>query len=196
MSSAAPLAASPAPGTLVLVVGPSGAGKDTLMNAARRTFAGDPGVVFARRVITRPADGATEDHHPATEEAFAAAEARGEFCLTWRAHGLAYGVPTGLADDLAAGRTVILNLSRGMIPAAEALWPRVLVLNITAPPEVLAARLAARGRENAVDIAARLKREAPLAPERADIATILNDGPVEAGAEAVIEVIRRTRMPA
>ncbi|MFN3483794.1 MAG: phosphonate metabolism protein/1,5-bisphosphokinase (PRPP-forming) PhnN [Rhabdaerophilum calidifontis] len=183
-------ATAPETGILVLVVGPSGAGKDTLMNAARASLSARSGLVFVRRAITRPRDGATEDHLPMTEAEFMAAEAAGAFCLAWQAHGLRYGVPAAIIDELRLGRTVIVNLSRAVIPAAEALWPRVLVLNVTAPPALLASRLAARGREDAADIAARLAREAPLAPARAKLVTIVNDGPVEAGAAAVVAALR------
>lgn len=40
-------------GIMVVVVGPSGAGKDTLMNLAARHFSGRADVHFTRRVITR-----------------------------------------------------------------------------------------------------------------------------------------------
>ena len=87
------------PGHLVLVVGPSGAGKDTLLNLARTHFASREDVVFQRRVITRPAD-TTEDHEPVTEAEFAGRD----FALSWRAHGLCYGIPLDLETELAAGQ--------------------------------------------------------------------------------------------
>jgi phosphonate metabolism protein PhnN/1,5-bisphosphokinase (PRPP-forming) len=174
---------------LVAVVGPSGAGKDTLMDAARARLEADPRFVFVRRVITRPAEAGGEAHEPETEAGFAARRAAGGFALDWRAHGLCYGIPRTIEDDLAAGRTVIANLSRGVLAEAAARYPlRVLV--ITAPLGVRAARLAARGREDAADVAARLAREAPL-PEGLDVATVMNDATPEEGAERVMAALSR-----
>ena len=95
----------------VLVVGPSGAGKDTLLDAARGALAGDPRFRFVRRVITRPADPGGEDHEPVTEADFATRD----FALQWQAHGLRYGIPADIAVDLAAGLVVVANVSRAII---------------------------------------------------------------------------------
>jgi ribose 1,5-bisphosphokinase len=173
-------------GALVLVVGPSGAGKDTLMDAARLALAGDDRFSFARRLITRPAMAGAEDHDSCSETAFAEAQARGELALSWRAHGLCYGIPVTALQGVAQGRVVIVNISRGIIAQAERLAQRTVVINITAPNAVLAKRLAARGRESEADIATRLAREAPLATERARLVAIQNDRSVaEAAAEFV-----------
>nr|WP_305879985.1 phosphonate metabolism protein/1,5-bisphosphokinase (PRPP-forming) PhnN [Siccirubricoccus soli] len=173
---------------MVGVVGPSGAGKDTLMAGARAALAGDPRFRFVRRCITRPAEAGGEAHEALTEAAFAARQVAGGFALSWRAHGLHYGIPADIAADLAAGRVVVANLSRTVLEAAAARLP-LLVLEITAPPEVLAARLAARGRESAADIAARLAREAPL-PPGLRVTRVVNDGPAEAGIAAVLAALR------
>lgn len=183
-------AAAPASGALVLVVGPSGAGKDTLMEAARAALADDERFRFARRLITRPAMAGAEDHDSCGGAEFEAAEARGELALSWRAHGLSYGIPAKELKPVAAGCMVIVNISRGAIAQAERLAGRVVVVNITAPPAVLARRLAARGRESEADIAARLAREAPLRAERAEIVTILNDRSVAEAAGALVALLR------
>lgn len=162
-------------GTLVAIVGPSGAGKDTLLNAARAALADDPRFVFVRRVITRPAEAGGEDHEPCTPEIFALRGASGEFALDWHAHGLSYGVPTARLAPLETGAVVIVNLSRKVIAQAEAAFPRLAVVEITAPIAILAERLAARGRENRDEITARLAREAPLVAHRATIHRISND---------------------
>jgi ribose 1,5-bisphosphokinase len=173
---------------LILVVGPSGAGKDTLMDAARARLGPDARFRFVRREITRPASAGGEDHIPVSEPQFTARAAAGAYALHWRAHGLGYGIPTDIEADLAAGRVVVANVSRAVLAEAAARYP-TRVLEITAPPEVLAARLAARGRESAEDIAERIRRAVPL-PAGLDIATVQNDTTPEAGADAVLAVLR------
>lgn len=161
-------------GRLVLVVGPSGAGKDTVLAYAKTHLAAYPQCVFVRRVITRP-PGPGEDYESVTEAEFA----QRRFALSWSAHGLHYGIPSWIEGDLAAGKTVIANVSRSVLPAARQAY-NCMVIEITAPVDLLAKRLAARGREREEDIKARLTREA--APAEADI-TIINDGlPEAAGA--------------
>ena len=168
---------------LVLVVGPSGAGKDTLLAEARQRLTGEPRIRFVRRSITRPADAGGEDHEAVTEAEFSARD----FALQWRAHNLRYGIPADISRDLALGFTVVANVSRGVILAAAARFP-VRVIEVTAPPEMLAARLATRGRESASDIAARLSRSAPL-PEGVAVATVWNDGTLNEGAERFIQAL-------
>jgi phosphonate metabolism protein PhnN/1,5-bisphosphokinase (PRPP-forming) len=189
-SSSAVGASPPITGALVLVVGPSGAGKDTLMDAARAALASDARFRFARRLITRPAMAGAEDHDSCDEAAFAAAQAQGAMALSWRAHGLSYGILAAELAPIAAGCVVIANISRGVIAEAERLAQHAVVVNITAPSAVLAKRLAARGRESEADIAARLAREAPLTAERAQIMTILNDRSVAEAAGDLIALLR------
>ncbi|GAA0582487.1 hypothetical protein GCM10009416_21120 [Craurococcus roseus] len=171
---------------LVAVVGPSGAGKDTLLDGARaRIGAGDGRFRFARRCITRPASAGGEDHEALDRDAFLRRRDAGGFALWWEAHGLLYGVPRDVEADLDAGRCVVANLSRAVLGEAHRLYP-LLVLEVTAPAAVLAARLAARGREDEETIAARLAREAPL-PDGLRVRRVVNDGAVE---RAVAEVAR------
>lgn len=175
---------------LFLVVGPSGVGKDTLLSGARAALAGDPGFLFARRVITRPAEAGGEEHEPASPEAFERAEASGAFMLSWRAHGLAYGIPTGLSAERARGVAVVANVSRAVIGDARARLAPVRVIAIEAGPALLAARLAARGREDATDIARRLERAAAPLRESPDMTRLVNDGTVEAGVAALVRLLR------
>ena len=170
---------------LVLVVGPSGAGKDTLLDAARRKLAGDTRFRFVRRVITRPANAGGEDHDPVTEAEFATRH----FALQWQAHGLRYGIPADIADDLASGRVVVANVSRAVIAESATRFP-VRVIEITAPPHILAQRLSARGRETAADIAKRLARTVAL-PAAIAVETVLNDSTPEIGADRFLAALSR-----
>jgi len=173
---------------LFLVVGPSGAGKDTLIEAARRQLAGDARVRFVRRDITRR-EAVGEDHAAVDAETYARRRDSGAYALHWQAHGLGYGIPADIAADLQAGRVVVASVSRSVIEQAERQFP-VRVLEITAPPELLARRLATRGREAAADIAARLARSVAL-PKYADTVTIVNDGTVEQGTARLLAELKR-----
>lgn len=152
-------AAKIGPGRLVLVVGPSGAGKDTLIDLARAAHAGDADVVFARRIVTREAS-SFENNEQVTPDAFEKASARGAFAAQWTAHGLSYALPRSIDDEIRAGRTVIANVSRAVVAALRAAYADVVVVLITAPVEVLAARLEARRRNSDGPIRQRLDRAA------------------------------------
>ena len=145
-------------GTFVAVVGPSGVGKDSLILFARQRLEASGRVSFVRRVVTRQADGGSEDHDSMSIADFAAAESQGQFALNWDAHGLRYGLPITLEDDLEAGRVVVANLSRSVIPDVMQRYPDALVVLVTADRDVLEQRLAARGRETAESIGKRLDR--------------------------------------
>ena len=170
---------------LVLVVGPSGAGKDTLIEAARQALADDPRFRFVRRVITRPADAGGEAHEAVTEAEFAARE----FALQWQAHGLSYGIPATVIDDVARGHVVVANVSRTVIAeAAQRLAARVI--EVTAPVDVLAARLALRAREAGADVATRLSRHVAL-PDDVDVETVMNDGSLDEGVARFLAALSR-----
>jgi ribose 1,5-bisphosphokinase len=176
-------------GAFVAVVGPSGAGKDAVIEAARERLAAEPGpFAFARRVVTRPA-GPAEDCEFASEERFAAEEARGAFALSWRAHGLAYGIPADAIDRVRRGQVVIANVSRSVLGELDARFPRAAVVRVTVPEGVRRARLAARGREDADAVSARLTREDPAPGHPADL-EIVNDGTLAEAADALAAFLR------
>ena len=152
------------------VVGPSGAGKDLLIRGAMDAR---PDLRLVRRVITRPADAGAEDHEPATEEEFLARVAQGDFALFWHAHGLSYGLPK---EAFAGPGDVIFNGSRAVLSDAARVFPGLRVILVTAPDDILAARLAARGREGLDDIRSRLARAAFTLPDGIDSRTVVNDG--------------------
>lgn len=174
-----------ASGGLVLVVGPSGAGKDMLIGLARAELSGDPRFVFPRRLVTRPPS-THEDNVEISEDAFAKGEAEAAFALSWRAHGLGYAIPAEAARLAEGGHVVVCNVSRGVVEDVRRRLPHVRVVAVTAPPDVLAGRLAARSRPEDGDLAARLSRAIPT---QADC-TIVNAGAREAAAAQFVAYLR------
>ncbi|MGJ7038796.1 ribose 1,5-bisphosphokinase [Shinella sp. BE166] len=178
-----------AAGTMVVVVGPSGAGKDSVMSYAARHFAEEARVRFVRRVITRPADAGGEAHEAIDAEGFRTRAAEGGFAVSWEAHGLSYGILRETLDALAAGVTLVANGSRSALPAFADAYSRLKVVVITARPDILAARLAARGRESAEGIAKRLDRAVPEIVVAADTVVIDNSGALEEAGEAFVSLL-------
>ncbi len=76
-----------------------------------------------------------------------------------------------------------------MVGEARRRLPGVSVVEVTAPPDVLAARLAARGRREDGDLGARLARSASVV---ADL-VVVNDGAPEAGAARLVAHHLRAR---
>lgn len=179
------------PGRLVLVVGPSGAGKDTLIGMAQAACAADGHFVFPRRVVTREASSA-EDNEYMSLEAFRLAQARGDFAIHWEAHGHCYGLRRGIDDDIRAGRTVIANISRTVVEALRGLYAEVTVVSITAPPEVLAERLASRARSSDGQLADRLRRAVDSSAAAPDM-MINNVGSAGHHADELVRIIRGGR---
>ncbi len=160
---------------LILVVGPSGAGKDSVLKAWRQAL-GTAAPAFAQRVITRAPD-ATEEHEAVTGDDFAGLRSRGLLATWWQAHGLDYGVRWQQLEPLAHGRWVVLNGSRAHLPALRRQAPGLRVVEVSAPAHVLAQRLAGRAREDAVARDGRLAR-AVETPVGADLA-LVNDGELQ-----------------
>lgn len=165
----APSNAEPiAPGRLVLVVGPSGAGKDSIIAGARARCAGDTTIIFPRRIVTRPAT-ADEDHIGVSQSGFDEALRSGAFALWWQAHGLKYGLPISVDSYIASGKTVVCNASRGIIGSSRLRYRHVTSVLITARADLLAARLEGRSRDSDGLLAKRIERNAMYTELSADI---------------------------
>ena len=176
-------------GTFVAVVGPSGAGKDALIAAAREALGDGDRFAFPARWTTRPPD-ASERSVELSEAEWHRRRASGACALAWEAHGVAYAIGASVDADVAAGRIVVANVSRGVLGAALARFPRVVAFEVTASRATLAARLAARGREDAADRARRLDRAPRPMPEGLRRIEIANDGTLEAAARAFVDALR------
>ncbi|PKP62718.1 MAG: phosphonate metabolism protein/1,5-bisphosphokinase (PRPP-forming) PhnN [Alphaproteobacteria bacterium HGW-Alphaproteobacteria-8] len=173
-------------GHLVAVVGPSGAGKDTLLAGA---LAARPDLVLARRVITRPAEAGGEDFQGVSAAEFEQMRAARAFVLDWQAHGLSYGIPASILPDLAAGRTVLFNGSRAALVLAQQLFAGLIVVQVWAPPSALAARLAARGRESPTEVAQRLDRAGFEMPAGIKARLVRNDGTPSEGVARLLDAL-------
>jgi len=150
------------PGRLIYLMGPSGSGKDSVLQAASAPLAAmDCRIV--RRVITRSAEAQGEDAHSVTPEEFASLDRSGAFAMSWRANGLHYGIPREIDDWLEAGHDVLVNGSRNYLPEARRRYPQLIAILLRVEPGVLRQRLLKRGRESLAEIEERLARNARFA---------------------------------
>jgi ribose 1,5-bisphosphokinase len=169
-------------GRFIAVVGPSGVGKDSVMEALA---AHDPRLIKAQRVITRPGDAGGETFESVSEKEFFAREAEGRFALSWSAHGLRYAIPVSVDAHLQAGQDVLANLSRAVLVAAQKRFVRFAVISLSADYETLSGRLAGRGRETAEQIQQRLNRVVAALPDGIETLEIDNSGSLSQTATAI-----------
>jgi ribose 1,5-bisphosphokinase len=169
-------------GCWVMVCGPSGAGKDSVLAWAEAALEQHPVVRFARRLVTRAAHPGSE-HEEISRSAFQSLREGGGLAWHWQAHGFDYGVRKSYADDVAAGRVVVVNGSREHL-LGLAQREDVRRMLVTAPPALLRARLDARGREGPEAVTQRLARNAALAPPGAEV-VIRNDAALEVAGAAL-----------
>ncbi len=186
-------------GTLFLVVGPSGAGKESLIKGAKAALRHDGRFIFPRRYITRPAIPGTtpgaEDHIPVSEDLFDTMLQRAKLPLEWRAHNFRYGVPASIHEHLSRGRHVILNVSLTVVDHARNTLSPVCVLCISVTHEILAQRLRSRGRESEREIQRRLVRAQEYAITGEDVVTIDNNVTQEESLTTFLETICATKEP-
>lgn len=162
-------------GRVIAVVGPSGVGKDSVMAGLHSAM---PGLHLVRRVITRAPGLGSEGYDAVSVSQFEALVEDGAFAVHWRAHGLHYGIPITVTYQLGRGTDCLVNFSRNALTRAAGIFPRLVVLNITAKPDTLAQRLALRGRETDVEITKRLAEADKPLPEGLRVITLANDGPL------------------
>ncbi len=143
-------------GQLIYVVGPSGSGKDSIIQA----LADQAEVTVMRRVITREPDSIGEEADSVDIETFDQMEADGMFSMSWRANGLSYGIPLSMDEHLQAGKVVVVNGSRKYCETLRERYPDALVVLVTVDPTLLKQRLQQRNRETALEIEYRLQRNA------------------------------------
>ncbi len=177
-------------GRLIAVVGPSGVGKDSVMEGIHAAI---PTIHLVRRVITRAPELGGEDYDAVSVAVFEEMAASGAFAVHWGAHGLYYGIPQTVRDQLESGTDCLANFSRKVLLAGAEAFPGLIVLNITAKPETLAKRLAARGRETNAEIAKRLEEAQKPLPESLQIIHLSNDGPLDQTVQRATRLLQPER---
>ncbi len=168
LTTALPKSEPIGPGRLFLVVGPSGAGKDSVIAGAKTLCANERTIIFPRRIVTRPAT-ADEDHLGVSNSAFDDARRSDAFALWWQAHGLKYALPISIDTDIRSGRTVVCNASRGVVGDARMRYRHVMCALITARVDLLAARLEGRSRNSDGSLKDRIERNAMFTQFSADV---------------------------
>ncbi len=176
-------------GALVLVVGPSGAGKDSIINGARLLLHGDARYVFPRRIITREVD-ETEHHAEVSEADFEALKEFGAFLFHWKAHGLSYGIPAGVSGELSQGKIVVINVSRAIVTSARSRFGKAVTVEIDAPADIRSGRLSSRARETEDDKNKRLQRSASEFSLRESDVQIVNDGALSTAIQGFVGILR------
>lgn len=176
---------------LFYVIGPSGAGKDSLLDYARRALSEDPGFCFAHRYITRPADAGGENHIALSQAEFQARQQARLFAMHWCSHELSYGIGIEINQWLAKGLHVVVNGSRHYLERAQVDYPELIPVWIDVEPEILRQRLRARGRETEAQIDDRLARNRLLQlPHHAGI-RINNNTRLEQAGEQMVDKLRQ-----
>ena len=182
-------------GRLIYLIGPSGSGKDSLLDAAREALAAQ-GCRIVRRVITRSAEAKGEAAQAVSVERFEELHAQGAFALSWFANGLHYGIPKEIDQWLADGHDVLVNGSRGYLPQARSRYPSLWVVLLTVDQSVLRDRLLSRARESADEIETRLARNAQFANDLqvSDPSMIVldNSGALEHTVARLLQRLERT----
>lgn len=153
-------------GAWIFVCGPSGSGKDSVIESARQTVGDNPDIVFARRMVTRAVQSGS-DHDPMTELALMALLQKGELAWHWQAHGYHYAIAQRYWADVKAGRLVVVNGSRAHVQALPAA-PDRRVVKISCDTARLASRLVQRSRDSGSAMAERMARNYLLTEMQAD----------------------------
>lgn len=176
---------------LVYVIGPSGAGKDSVLRWVGEHAPRGLDVHIARRTISRLANDPSEDHEGVGVAEFQRLASEGAFALHWQANDLQYGVRHAELDPLRRGAWVLVNGSRAHLPQARQRFPGLMVAYVHTSPDVLRARLLARGRETPEQIEARLARSQGLVIPSDQVDVVIdNDGTLERAGQQLLRVLQ------
>lgn len=179
---------------LVIVIGPSGSGKDTLIAGVRKALSSDPAFYFATRDITRPLVVGDEEHIAVSEESFLQRQEAGVYAISWHAHDTWYGINQTIEDCLADGKVVVFNGSRAASDEAKKRFPGVKIIFINVPKNILAERLTARGRESDLQVRERMLRNRQLTTIPDGAIVLPNTGSLAQTLDKFISILQNTSM--
>jgi phosphonate metabolism protein PhnN/1,5-bisphosphokinase (PRPP-forming) len=146
------------PGTLFLIVGNSGSGKDSIIKGVIEKYPSDlKSVYLTKRYITRPPSD-TEDNISLSLQEFREMANQGKFALMWNIYGLNYGIPVEIENWLKKGHPVIINVSRTIVNKARKKYKNIKIVFVKVPFEVTLKRLTERDREKGKLLEERIKR--------------------------------------
>ena len=174
-------------GLFLAVVGPSGSGKDTIIEALCKQL---PNIKRVKRYITREQQKAGgEDSYNIDFDTFGKLERDGGFAFSWSAHHLKYGLPITIFDEINVGKSLIANISRSILDQLSDKFEYYEIILITASDKILAERLEKRGRESKAQIEERLARSSFTIPNGISPLIIRNETTVEDAVSKIIASI-------
>lgn len=146
-------------GTLFLLIGNSGSGKDSLINWVFENWPSNvQAPIIPTRIITRPPSPETEEFDSISEDKFQDLSKAGAFTLQWKSYNIYYGVKAEIEDSIAQGRSVLVNVSRQIVEETRSRLPNVCAIFVKVPLHITEARIRDRGREEGADLEERLER--------------------------------------
>ena len=174
-------------GLFLAIVGPSGSGKDTIIEALCKQL---PNIKRVKRYITREQQKAGgEDSYNIDFDTFRKLERDGGFAFSWSAHHLKYGLPITIFDEINVGKSLIANISRSILDQLSDKFEYYEIILITASDKILAERLEKRGRESKAQIEERLARSSFTIPNGISPLIIRNETTVEDAVSKIIASI-------
>ncbi len=145
-------------GVLFLVVGNSGAGKDSIISGVVNKYPSNLKKVYApKRYITRPPS-ETEKNISISTLDFKKMEKDGKYALKWHIYSLDYGIHIEIEDWLKNGHPVIINVSRTVVNEVKEKYKNVKVVFIDVPFEITFQRIKDRKRESEELLNERIER--------------------------------------
>jgi guanylate kinase len=187
-----------APGTqLVIISGPSGVGKDTIIEAMRRL----PTAATCHYVVTcttrppRPGEVDGIHYRFLTPEAFAAMRDEDGFLEWAEVHGNWYGTPRdSVRAALAAGRDVVLKIDVQGAETVKKKVPEALLIFLVPPSmQELFRRLRSRATESADELEVRQRNAAIELARREDYDHVVENatGEVDRTAADIVGLIAK-----